>query len=244
MNNKSCDRWLKRLFFPFLACPFHFYIKMCVLTVVNNNWVTSRTFSKPRYDISLHCTAPTLTPFSSSTNNSKSLTNKNDNQWFKTELEEFFSHWMATILITSNLIKRSGKSWQILTKEKLGKPWLAQPSRVASWQFPALATDYTYLFIGLSRACDRLRVFPSSSDWSIGLSRALRPATHICLWFAWFPMFSHQEGNFLYMLFRPWKPWLKNEEYTSLTSLSTLELLLQLVPCLKQHQLQTTDYSR
>ena len=171
MNNKSCDRWLKRLFFPFLACPFHFYIKMCVLTLVNNNWVTSRTFSKPRYDISLHCTAPTLTPFSSSTNNSKSLTNKNDNQWFKTELEEFFSHWMATILITSNLIKRSGKSWQILTKEKLGKPWLAQPSRVASWQFPALATGYTCFLpirigpLDFPAPCDRLLIFASGFGW-------------------------------------------------------------------------------
>ena len=123
VNNKSCDRWLKRSFFPLLACPFHFYIKMCVLTFVNNKWVTSRTFFKPRYDISLHCTAPTLTPFSSSTNNSKSL-NKNDNQWFKTELEEWTTR-MATILITSNLTKRLGKSWQILTKEKLGKSWLA-----------------------------------------------------------------------------------------------------------------------
>jgi len=171
VNNKSCDRWLKLLFFPFLAFPLHFYIKMCLLTLVNNNWVMSRTFSKPRYDISLHCTASTLTPFSSSTKNSKSLTNKNDNQWFKTELEEFLRRWMATILITWNLTRRLGKSWQILTKEKLGKSWLA-PSRVASWQFPALATDYTYLFIGLSRACDRLHVFPSSSDWSIDLSSA------------------------------------------------------------------------
>lgn len=178
MNNKSCDRWLKRLFFPFLACPFHFCIQMCVLTLVNNNWMTYRTFSKPRYDISLHCTGPTLTPFSSSTNNSKSLTNKNDNQWFKTELQEFFSHRMAIIRIAASLTK----PWQILTKEKLGKCWLAT-SRVASWQFPALATDYAYLFIGLSRACDRLHVFPSNSDRSIGLSRALLPATHICLWF-------------------------------------------------------------
>ena len=129
VNNKSCDRWLKRLFFPFLACPFHFYLKMCVLTLVNNNWVTSRTFSKPRYDMSLHCTAPTLTPFSSSSNNSKSLTNRNDNQWFTTELEEFFSHWTATILITSNLTKRLSKSWQILTKEKLGKSWFAPSGR-------------------------------------------------------------------------------------------------------------------
>ena len=161
---------------------------MCELTLVNNNWVTSRTFSKPRYDISLHCTAPTLTPFFSSTNNSKSLTNENDNQWFKTELEEFFSHWMAIILITTSLTKRLSKSWrQILTKEKLGKSWLA-PSRVASWQFPALATDYTdytYLFIELSRTCDRLHVFPSSSDWSTGFSRACDRLLIFASGFAW-----------------------------------------------------------
>ena len=161
MNNKSCDRWLKRLFFPFLACPFHFYLKMCVLTLVNNNWVTSRTFSKPRYDISLHCTAPTLTPFSSSTNNSKSLTDKNDNQWLKTELEEFFSHWTATILITSNLTKRLSKSWQILTKEKLGKSWLAPSGRS----------------LAISRACDWLHVFV---HWT---SPRLRPATCVSFQF-------------------------------------------------------------
>ena len=130
---------------------------MCVLTLVNNNWVTSRTFSKPRYDISLHCTAPTLTPFSSSTSNSKSLTNKNDNQGFKTELEEFLRHWMATILITSNLTKRLGKSRP--NKGKIRKIltcslWslagnfsrLPLTTRMCSLDFPALATSYACSF--------------------------------------------------------------------------------------------------